>query len=33
MRTWRVGTISMGIATITLGCFLLFSQKKRATYH
>ncbi|ENQ3108035.1 hypothetical protein SAMN04488168_11553 [Bacillus sp. 491mf] len=25
MRTWRVGTISMGISTITLGCFLLFS--------
>ncbi|WP_459501378.1 LiaF transmembrane domain-containing protein [Bacillus sp. C1] len=28
MRTWRVGTISMGISIITLGCFLLFSTIK-----
>lgn len=25
MRRWRVGTISMGISIISLGCFLLFS--------
>ena len=25
MRTWRVGTFSMGLSIISLGCFLLFS--------
>ncbi|TNU69514.1 exosporium protein E, partial [Bacillus velezensis] len=28
MRTWRVGTFSMGLSIITLGCFLLFSVIK-----
>ena len=28
MRTWRVGTFSMGLSIITLGCFLLFSVVK-----
>ncbi|MGE7634154.1 exosporium protein ExsE [Bacillus paramycoides] len=28
MRTWRVGTFSMGLSIIALGCFLLFSVIK-----
>ena len=28
MRTWRVGTFSMGLSIISLGCFLLFSVVK-----
>ncbi len=27
MRTWRVGTFSMGLSIISLGCFYFFSRK------
>ena len=31
MRTWRVGTFSMGLSIISLGCFLLFSVKRNSS--
>ena len=31
MRTWRVGTFSMGLSIISLGAFTIFSRKRNSS--